>query len=269
MNRFVKKLLAKYVKYIEIIGYSLVFLFIAGLVALSTIKAEDEYVNLTGTFEISFFFIPSETRQFIIDVIAEPDSIVQPGDDLLRLTDHERFTADQSIRINLEAQIEKAREHSDFQLAGKLSPIVSDLKRKTYPDLKMRTITSPIQGVFILFHNEGEVVGEEDKMGGVFNFNEGMIRVTEFPADKRMKKKLKKDQTATVTLSAGPQESISLSAVLVEHKDQEVMFRLEKMSTDNMVKIAHFLSTQAEGSAIEVNISVLVGSRTWMNLIWS
>ena len=41
MNRFGKKILAKYVNYIEIISYTFVVLFIGGLIALSKIKAED------------------------------------------------------------------------------------------------------------------------------------------------------------------------------------------------------------------------------------
>ena len=35
MNLFIKKILAKYVIYIEIIGYGFVLLFIVGLIALS------------------------------------------------------------------------------------------------------------------------------------------------------------------------------------------------------------------------------------------
>ena len=268
MNKFVKKLLAKYVKYIEIIGYGMVFLFIAGLVALSTIKAEDEFVNLTGQYDISSSLIISPQRLFIIDVLADTFQIVGPGGDLLEVAEDDRYVSDRVIRKNLEEQVEEAREFGNTQLVRRLTAIISELKSRNYPELYKRTLKSPISGDFVLFKNKTDVVPNDIPIGGVFDFEDGQIRVTEFPADKRMKRKLKPDQIATVNLRLGEEKTLSQDAIITANRDDVVVLELKGMSNEDKRNIAHYISRHAQVMSVDVSISVLVGARTWMNLIW-
>jgi len=268
MNKFVKKLLAKYVKYIEIVGYGLVFLFIAGLVALSTIKAEDEFINLTGRYDISSSLIISPQRLFIIDVLADTFQVVGPGSDLLEVVEDERFVSDQVIRKNLEKQVEEAGEFGNTQVVRRLSAIITELNSRNYPGLHRRTLKAPISGDFVLFKNKADVVPKDTPIGGVLDFEDGQIRVTEFPADKRLKRKLKPDQVATVKLILGEEETLSQDATLTLHRDDVVVLELKGMSNEDKRIIAHYIFRHSEAISIEVSISVLVGARTWMNLIW-
>jgi len=267
MNRFVKKLLAKYVKYIEIIGYALVFLFIAGLIALSKIKAEDEYVNLNGNYEFETFLIQFDTPKYIIDQLSDSNSVVQANDPLFEITDDERFIADQSILDNLEIQVETANKASRRDVADKLSSVILDIEKRKYKYLKLSTVRSKITGEFILVNLNKDFVPEHEIIGGVFDLKNSIIRVTEFPVDKRMKKKLKPDQAGTANLKLGLVESIDISITLDSLNNEEAVFHITEIPEDAKIKIARYISS-FPGQTIQANVNVLVGWKSWMNLIW-
>ena len=150
MNRFVKKLLARYVKYIEIIGYAFVILFIAGLVALSYIKAEDEFVNLTGKFEIPTDLIQLDRPHYVIDQLSDSNSVVDVNAPLFEITGDEKIIADQTILNSLEQQAKTAQKASQKNLENELNRIISDLVQKKYPYLEKSTLRSQISGDFII-----------------------------------------------------------------------------------------------------------------------
>lgn len=268
MNLFVKKLLAKYVKYIEIIGYSLVFLFIAGLIALSQIKAEDEYVNLNGNYEIETFLITFDSPRYIIDQLSDSNSVVQANDPLFEVTDDEQFIADQKILDNLEIQVETANKASRRDVADKLSSVILDIEKRKYKYLELSTVRSKISGEFILVNLNNDFIPEHEIIGGVFDLKNSIIRVTEFPVDKRMKKKLKPGQSGTADLKLGPVESINLSVTLDSLNNEEAVFHITEIPKDAKFKIANYISSIPEQKTIQANVKVLVGWKSWMNLIW-
>jgi hypothetical protein len=267
MNLFVKKLLAKYVKYIEIIGYLFVLLFIAGLVALSQIKAEDEFVSLNGIFEIEKEIISFPKKQIILNVFAESSVKVKPGDNLIELTDNKKYISDHEIIKDLENQIKLAREVSDNNLVNKFSNILNEIQNRNYPNLDIEKIQSKLPGDYFPFVQKNEITEINQTIGGVFGFENGTIRVSEFPVDQQQKKKLKSGQTGTATLKLGFENSNSISVLMSEFSEREMIFELEDLSLENKQKIATSLA-QNEDEYISVTLSVLVGSKSWMNLIW-
>jgi len=267
MNLFVKKLLAKYVKYIEIIGYFFVFLFIAGLVALSQIKAEDEFVSLNGKFEIQKEVFSYPDRQVILNIFADSSAKVEPGENLLELTNNKKYISDQEIIKNLEKQIKTAREVADNNLVNRFSDIHSDIKSRTYPSLNTEKVQSKLSGNFFPFVLQDDIIEHNQIIGGVFDFENCTIKVSEFPVDKQQKKKLKSGQTATATLNLGFENSDSFSVLMTVIGENEMIFDPEELSFEHKQKISSFFAIES-GKDMTVNLSVLVGSKSWMNLIW-
>ncbi len=268
MNLFVKKLLAKYVIYIEIMGYALVLLFIAGLFALSNIKAEDEYVNLSGKYEIKSYLIKFDYPQYIINQMTDSISIVQSKDPLLEITSDQKFIADRIILYNLENQVKTARKASQKNLENKLSQIVMDIEKKTYPNLKISTVRSPLAGKYIMFPRKTDSISENEVIAGVFDFDKSLIRVSEFPVDQRMKKKLKLNQTGTAVITLGAAESVDLPLILQTVTNNEAVFSCTQISDDIALKLAKYISSLSEEVPLKANIKVLVGWKSWMRLIW-
>jgi hypothetical protein len=268
MNLFVKKLLAKYVIYIEIIGYLLVFLFIAGLVALSFIKAEDEYVNLTGAYEIKSHQISFEKRNYIIDLLSEPDSLLRANSPLMEITDDEKFIADQIIFNHLEVQLEEARKASAKTIERQLSSIMDKIERELYPRLNLKVIRTPVEGRFLLLEHDDDLIPENKIIGGVYDFENSIIRVTQFPADNRIKKKLKPDQSGSAILQLNVNETAQVPISLTVVDKNEAVFDVGQISRENMYKIAEHLSSGDDDAIINANINLLVGSKSWMRLIW-
>jgi hypothetical protein len=268
MNRFVKKLLARYVKYIEIIGYAFVILFIAGLVALSYIKAEDEFVNLNGKFEIPTEVIKFDRPHYIIVQLSDSNAVVNVNAPLFEITEDENFIADQTILNSLEQQSKTAKKVSRKNLENELNRIISDLVQKKYPYLEKSTVRSKISGDFIITDLENDFIPSNKVIGGVFDFENNLVRVTDFPADKRMKRKLKLGQTGVATLKLSPIESISLSVSLISLDKNEAIFQSTGISKEVKFKVAKYLCSNPNNNKIDANISVLVGWKSWMRLIW-
>ena len=267
MNLFVKKLLAKYVKYIEIIGYLFVLLFIAGLVALSQIKAEDEFVFLNGKIELEKEIISFPQKQIILNVFADSSVKVKPGDNLIELTDNKKYISDQEIIKDLENQIKLAREVSDNNLVNKFSNILNEIKNRNYPNLNIEKIQSKLPGDFFPFVQKNEITEINQNIGGVFGFENSTIRVSKFPVDQQQKKKLKSGQTGIATLKLDFENSISIPVIMSEYSEKEMIFVARELSGENKQKMATSLA-QNDDEYISVTLSVLVGSKSWMNLIW-
>ncbi|HEX9971310.1 MAG TPA: hypothetical protein VGD14_04490 [bacterium] len=268
MNRFVKKLLARYVKYIEIIGYAFVILFIAGLVALSYIKAEDEFVTLNGKFEIPTDLIQLDRSHYVIDQLSDSNSVVDVNAPLFEITGDEKIIADQTILNSLEQQAKTAQKASQKNLENELNRIISDLVQKKYPYLEKSTLRSKISGDFIITQLVNDIIPENQAIGGVFDFDKHLVRVTDFPADKRMKRKLKLGQTGIAALKLSPIESISLSVSLISLDEKEAIFQSTEISKEVKFKVAKYLCSNPNNNKIDTNISVLVGWKSWMRLIW-
>jgi hypothetical protein len=275
MNRFVKKLLAKYVTYIEIIGYAFVILFIATLVALSYIKAEDEFVSLNGKYELQTHLIKFDHRNYMIGQVADSNTVVDANGPLFEITDDEAFITDQTILDNLEAQLEAARQATRADLTKKLAPLIYEMEAKTYPGLKINIVRSAIAGDFIIVQSTYGLIPENKVIGGVYDFDNSLIQVTEFPPDKRLKRKLKPAQTGTATLKLGPLESIQLSVNLELISDRTAIFAIKEIPKEAKLKIAKYTSdvqmdstSKVEAISIDANINVLGGWKSWMKLIW-
>lgn len=268
MNRFIKRLLAKYVKYIEIIGYAFVILFIAGMIALSYIKAEDEFVNLNGKFEIPTDLIKLDRRHYVIDQLSDSNAVVSRNAPLFEITDDKKFIADQTILSNLEQQAETARKASQKKLENELDGIIAELVQKNYPRLVMSTLRSKISGDFIITELEKDLISANEIIGGVFDFENNLVRVTDFPADKSIKRKLKLGQTGTATLKLGPVESISFPIFLVTIDEKVVYFHSADISKEHKFKIAKYICSNPGDVQIDASVSILVGWKSWMRLIW-
>jgi hypothetical protein len=268
MNLFWKKLLAKYVIYIEIIGYGFVILFVAGLIALSKIKAEDEYVNLNGHYEINSFLLTFDEPHYLLELQADSSSVVTEGIPLIRVTSDKQFIADHSILENMRTQREAAQNVADYRLAEKILSIIVGIERNKYPNIATTVIKTPIAGTFYLFDNEIHNIPAGKVIGGVFDFVTSKGKVTEFPPDKRMKKKLEPGQKATITLKLGITEQVVLDARLATINDEEAIFEIVSYEKEASRKIAVFLGSVQENSMINASVSVLVGEKSWMQLIW-
>jgi len=267
MNRFVKKLLAKYIAYIEIIGYAFVLLFIAGLVALSFIKAEDEYVNLNGLVDIEHQWLTFGQPHFILDLRSQPGQTVAAGDPLLEVTADEKFLADRTIQSNLDSQLETAQNAGMRALADKLTSIILDIESRDYPSLDIAVVRSQIDGYFVLV-DSADFLPATKKIGGVFNFEEGTIRITAFPADKRLVKKVKPGQTGQATVALGPVDKAPCHASVIEVTKSEIVLKMETINEHDRLKIIEFLAADSVEQALSVNVNLLVGWKSWMRLIW-
>ncbi len=267
MKLFVKKLLAKYIKYIEIIGYFFVILFIAGLVALSFIKAEDEFVNVNGKYEIEFHRLQFEKDRYILDLRSIPGTTVTTNAPLFELTDDEKFIADRTIQANLESQLKTARKAGQRRLANNLAAVILEIEKKDYPRLNYSVVRSPLEGEFVLL-DSSDFIPAKKVIGGVFNFKEALITVTELSNDKRQAKKLEVDQSGLATLKLGPVKTVACSVRVIEMNDSELLLKTETISDNEQLKIADFIVTHPETTRIDVNVNVLVGWKSWMRLIW-
>lgn len=268
MNRFIKKLLARYVTYIEIIGYGFVLLFVAGMIALSYIKAEDEFVNLQGKFEVPADLIQFDRTHYLIDQLSDSNAVVEINAPLFEVTDDEQFIAEQTILSNLEGQVEIARKVAQKNLEQRLNQIITDLIPKRYPSLRMSTVRAKIAGDFLITDLANDLIAPHKIIGGVFDFDNNLIRVAEFPPDRQARRKLKLGQTGTATLKLSPVESIQLAVVLVSLSETEAYLHATEISQDARFKIAQHLSNNPETNQIEASVSVLVGWKSWMRLIW-
>ncbi|MBD3289826.1 hypothetical protein GF337_13550, partial [candidate division KSB1 bacterium] len=204
MNLFVKKLLAKYVIYVEIIGYVLVAIFIGGLIALSFIKAEDEFVNLNGHLALESGLLVFEQDHYIIDVLSETNSSVNTRAPLLEVTDDQKFITDRELLSTLETQLEKMQQAGRPDLERQLSEMILDLEEKTYPRLELNTIRSTMSGDFILFEPERDLIRADTPIGGVFDFSNARIHVPQLPADRSQARKLEIEHSGTATIQLGP-----------------------------------------------------------------
>ncbi len=264
-NRFIKTLLARYVIYVEVIGYVFVILFIAGLVALSFIKAEDEYLNLKGQLEVPAFTIQFDHRHHLVDLISEADSLVGENSPLIEVTDDGHFIADQLILKNLQLQEAEARDASNGDLARRIASLIQSIESKQYNDLEIMTVRTPVAGRFFLFEGNGDIFPENKTIGGVYDFENSLIRVSALPQEKRDRKKLKPRQTGTVNIAVGSGASIPVKIVLNSVSDGEALFTISPIDKAEQRSIAAQLKDQR---SMEVDIHLLVGWKSWMRLIW-
>ena len=255
MNLFVKKILAKYVKYIEIIGYVFVLLFIGGLVALSFIKAEDEFVHLNGQYEIAVFVPELAEPHWLVATFADSFATVAPGAPLLEITEDAAYCIEQAILSDLQNQATVARANSRPELARQLESVIQQ-HTPLSPPTSTRKITAQIPGEFLRL--------DATSIGGVFDFAQSTLRVTEFPPDGRQKKKLQVNQTGTATLAG----NLALPVKLVELSENEAVFKIDSLKISDKIQLAVALTKVESGAKIPTSLAVLVGWRSWMQLIW-
>jgi hypothetical protein len=255
MNLFVKKILVKYVKYIEIIGYSFVLLFIAGLVALSFIKAEDEFVHLNGNYEITIFVPELKPLHGLVAVHADSFATVEPGAPLFEITEDAAYCTGQAILSDLRNQADAARANAQPELAQQIESILH--QHPPAPPAATRQIHAEIAGEFLWL--------DATAVGGVFDFAHSTLRVSEFPPDRRQKKQLEPNQTGTATF---PAIKLTLPVKLVQLTEHEAVFAIDSLRTSDKIQLAAALAKSEPGARLPVNLAVHVGWRSWMQLIW-
>jgi len=269
MPRLVKQILARYVKAVEIIGYAFVLLFIGGLIALSFIKAEDEFVTLNGQLEVRYAALVAEKTCFIWALIGDTTTAVNAGAALFEVTTDSDFIADQAILQQLQAPAKQAEGMNRNQIAAELDGLIEKMKKRLDPNPHKAILVAGCRGAFFAFKTENAIVFPGECIGGSFDFDSSMIRVTEFPADARQKRKLKTDQSGTATLRIDAGKSISVIAKLIELDEAEAHLKLEALTRADQVRLANYLGAHsASHKSIPVSISLLVGWKSWMQLIW-
>ncbi len=268
MKRLGKKILAKYVNYIEIISYAFVVLFIGGLIALSKIKAEDEYVPLQGRFELTSQLLEFPGERFITDRPLATGTPVSAGDILLEVTADKRYIADKEILENLREQIGKARETSQRDLTVSLTTIADGLRRRTYPNLATEKIRATLQGELILLATESDFIRADSAAGGVFDFENCGFRVTEFPPDRSLYKKLETGQNGTATLRSATGEAIEVPVLLQSVTEEEALFSCTDLTDELKRALATFVAHLPTAQETSATLSVLVGWKSWMSLLF-
>mgnify|MGYP006298650867 CR=1 FL=1 len=268
MNLFVKKLLAKYIIYIEIIGYVLVTIFIGGLIALSFIKAEDEFVNLNGHLSLQSELLIFKKDHYIIDVPSETNSFVNKRAPLLEVTDDQKFITDRELLSTLETQLEKVQQSGRPDLERQLSNLIYDLEEKTYPDLNLATIRASISGDFILYEPERDLIKANAPIGGVFDFANTRIRIPQLPADRSQARKLEPEQSGTATIQLGHVNTRTVPVTLIEVAADSAVARIDEWTLAQKEEIAQFHSSLKNDEQISVTLRIKVGWKSWMNLIW-
>ncbi|NOZ62839.1 MAG: hypothetical protein GXO74_14345 [Calditrichaeota bacterium] len=268
MKFWVKKLLAKYVTYIEIIGYGFVILFIAGLIILSRVKAEDEFVGLKGELAISTDLIQSDKPWYVLKIAADTGKVVAPETALLIVTDDPVFIADKKIIVKLDEQTALAEGTGNGSLVSQLQKMRGQLEDKKYPYLSQYEVRSKIEGEFILISDELPFISANSIPGGVFNFENCSLYVSQLPVDKRMKRKLKIGQTGTAAIQISPLEKINVSVELVNLTESEADLKIMELNQSKKKKLAAALTALPKDEKLSATISVLVGSKSWMQLIW-
>ncbi|MDW7679095.1 MAG: hypothetical protein SCK70_00905 [bacterium] len=268
MKRWVKKILAKYVNYVEIVGYGFVLLFIAGLIALSFIKAEDEFVALEGVFQIKFQMLTFNRSHYLVEQIANTNQKVIAGQPLIRVTDDEDFIANQRIKIHLDEQMRIAESAGKTQLLQRLESIRSELTENRIASGKGEVIRSRLDGEFLLFESDSRIIEAQIPCGGVFDFQGSMIRVTTFPPDKRLVRKLKIGQQGSASIHLTSPHAVTVRVKLDAIDDSEAQFSLIELSQSQKNEIAMFFATHPEQTELKTSLKILVGYKSWMRLIW-
>ncbi|MBN2090149.1 hypothetical protein JW964_11060 [candidate division KSB1 bacterium] len=268
MKRFTKKLLAKYVQYIEFIGYFFVLLFIAGLTALSFIKAEDEFVQLTGELEMQIFVPEITLPLYLTQSLTDSVIKVQSGDTIFTFSNHEKMLQDQMLLQNLTQQIEKLTPESDNEIIMRLNEIIGKIKARKYADVEKCHIISPIQGEFFNFIHSTPQLIEQRPLGGVFDFQNARIVVKQLPVDKQMVRKLKAGQSGTANLNFNSGNSVQVSVTLMEINENQAILKINSFPPLEQKKFALEFCKEPPKTNLSANISVLVGWKSWMRLIW-
>lgn len=268
MNRWVKRLLAKYIKYIEIIGYAFVGLFVAGLIALSFIKAEDEWLALNGQFTLPSHVIRFAEPGYLLEMPADSVTRVQSQARLARITFDPVYSRDQTLLRHLEQQIATARDGGDLVVIEQLQRLVQTLKKRSYPKLSVQMVTAPASGEFLTFFPAHTALPAQTALGVVLDYAHSSVQVTDFSANPQAQGKLKPGQTGTATVKLNPLESLSLPISVTEVNAKTATMQVDSLTTDQKFKLAHYLAVNPASSGIPVNLAVLAGWRSWMKLIW-
>jgi len=223
-------------------------------VALSFIKAEDEFVHLNGRYEMPLFVPKFSQPHCLVAVHADSFALIAPEAPLFEITGDTAFCAEKAILAELQIQALRARTSARPELARQLEAVIEHTPLAA--PAGVRLIRSEIAGQFFRL--------DATAAGGVFDFAQSALSVTEFPPDRRQQKKLQENQTGTATFQGA---GLSLPVKLVQLTEHEAIFRIDSLKIADKIQLAEALA-KSETGGIPASLAVQVGWRSWMELIW-
>jgi hypothetical protein len=202
-----------------------------------------------------------------LNTIPADGTTVEPGDMLVRVTADSTFLADQVLKKTLKIQIETAQGALESHLVERLTGILDEVKDRSYPDLKQIPIRSTIPGNFFLLREPNEIVEKDEIIGGVFDFKTAHINVSKNSVDRQQQRKLKTGQSGTAKIDLDYPHSVSFPVKMTINSLDRMVFEPVNMSDEHKRQMTAFLFKRSADVKLNANISVKVGTRSWMNLM--
>lgn len=267
MKPFIKKLLARYVVYVEVTGYAFVILFFGGLVALAFVKAEDEFAVFKGRISLPVQSLRVDCPAVVLDTQALPGATVNAGQALIDTVTNQVFVTDRMVLDSLDTQIASAARQGRNDLIEQLKPMAESLRTKHYPDLKTDVIIADIPGEFILWCRTNQPITGNIPAGAVADFTAGIVVVTNIAPDNRKAAQLKPGQPGTALLKIDGVQKLSLPLIVKSVTKTEVILSFGQIPESDRATLANWAAAVPPPPP-DADVKILVGWKSWLRLVW-
>jgi hypothetical protein len=274
-SAFWRRVLARYVSWVELAGYLLVFALIAGLVAASQIKAEDEFLAIPGEVRLQVKVLRARGDAAVRAIVRSPAA--PGGDSRVSQVFYELETAPgrvarASLMRSLEEQRKFARERKQDAVAANVQAMMDRVGGEDGGPSDVRRIAAHSGGAWRLTDlvRVGDVVTSGAVLAVDLNVAGTKVAIdTKSPSVSQKGNKLRAGQPATVTLSLNG-APVSLLGRVVQGGKKNPQVELTDVRPEDMAKIVDFFKAQPDhdGTFAGANVNVLVGEKSWASLIW-
>jgi hypothetical protein len=266
---FLRRIVAKYVVWVEVIGYLIVVAFVVGLVFASTKKAEDEFLVIPCEVTLSADVLRADKSAEIVS-LQPAGTPAGNREGLALLEESPALVTRTSLLQNLKRQLDFARSQNQEAIAADVAKMIADAQKANNAAPARRPVLSKISGQWYPTADSGDVIASGAVLGVVLNPAETEVTLNkQDPAVSKRGNRLKPDQPATITLSAGG-VAIQISGKVVEGGKKDPRVRVTGIPSAEAAKIVAFYRQNPghDGKFTGANTKVLIGEKSWASLIW-
>lgn len=268
---FLRRIIARYVVWIEIVGYLLVFSLFGSLIFASTMKADDDILVIPGEVDLKIQVFQANKDAEISAV--EPDqtgTLKKAGMPLVTLQEAPEVVSRASLRVNLEKQLAFANAQKQSDVAAQISQMLEQVKANAAAKSALRPMTGSFTGKWVPAVKAGEVVTSGTVLGILLSPAETTVKVEKKSTPVAQNGgKLQPDQPTTISLSMGT-TNVDLAAKVIRGGKTDPEIAVTEIPASEITKIMDFYRDNPAQNPVfpTQNIRVLVGEKSWASLIW-
>jgi len=270
---FLRRIIARYVVWIEIVGYALVFALFGALIYASQVKADDDFLpSIPGTVNLKLQVVQA-SKDAQVSAIAPDEAEKRParvGTALVTLEESPEIVTRTSLRQNLEKQREFARTQKRDEVVAQIDKMLEQVQPNPAAHSALRPLPAKFTGKWVPAVKPGQVVTSGTVLGILLSPAETTVDIeTKAPPIAQNGGKLKPDQPTTISLTMGKTEVILLGKVTRGGKKNPAI-AITEITPAEAAKIMDFYrdNPYQNPSFPTENIKVLVGEKSWASLIW-